>query len=835
MTDLYRNFAYCKLTADVDTSTTTFSVDETSRLPSNAELSAADFWMTVESTLTAGAFEIVKLTSKSTTSGAGDLTVVRGQEGTTGSAHASGVYIKSALTQGIISRISSGLAETFKQGWSSVTDYTRGDIVGTTGQLWVAVKDNLNVDPTGSNGPIGFRISSDIGDSGTLTSDVGGGPWTNIAQRFVLAADATISQGSVKFASPPGVGTVKVAIGTTGDGSADLASFTLTMSSGSPAGAYFFGWDEVALTAGTTYYFYLDGTATCLEAVASVFHSDADLFVNGSGSLTGSNFQRYFSNSGSSATVSDFLDFTLFQPQPWENLWTDWVPVGGTTGQVLSKGSDADLDVTWTTPAAAPITYGTRPTAGASHAGELLIEAASGGVADKLYVCLAGTDGTTYSWELLATGADVLHIEYLQSASGSCGYNTSASVSWTNPRTPGNLLVAIRPQQIHDFALSDPPSGWTQVASYTHAGGYDNVRVFTRIADNTSSDAFPLNNASSSLGLSAVVFEFANAEFDAATFADNFSSSTSGTLDTPVLNATSGDVLISGAGSISGTNSYVSSDSALSNVEEAIGNGQVGTSGGWEAISADGATTPRVMAWADNGGGVDMITTSILLSVKHLPDVTGTLIAHYKPASLAALNDTDSLTSWPDSSGNAHHLTPNTTAPTFVASGINGKGTVHFDGTADALVCSSFPTISQPFTVFAVVQLDATNTDNVGITVNPTGSAAPFFITTDQKLGEYALSVASSAAAFDVTTAHVLDGVFDNTTSLVAIDGTETVTSPGTNSMGGGLIVGAGSLLNASFLQGWVSELLIYSGHLSSGDRDAIRAYLGNKYAISVA
>lgn len=105
MADLLKDFVYCTLTAAVDGVTTTIPVNDTSRLPTNAELSTDNFWMTFESTLAAGEFEIVRIVSKSTTSGAGNLTVVRAQQGTTGYSHASGTVLKHALTASVVSAL----------------------------------------------------------------------------------------------------------------------------------------------------------------------------------------------------------------------------------------------------------------------------------------------------------------------------------------------------------------------------------------------------------------------------------------------------------------------------------------------------------------------------------------------------------------------------------------------------------------------------------------------------------------------------------------------------------------------------------------------------------
>jgi hypothetical protein len=98
--DLYANFAYAKLSAGISATDTVLTVDDTSRFPSAANLAAGEFWATIEDPLTTGAFEIVRITGKTSNS----LTVVRAQEGTAGVIHPTGVYIKSTLSAAVLRR-----------------------------------------------------------------------------------------------------------------------------------------------------------------------------------------------------------------------------------------------------------------------------------------------------------------------------------------------------------------------------------------------------------------------------------------------------------------------------------------------------------------------------------------------------------------------------------------------------------------------------------------------------------------------------------------------------------------------------------------------------------
>lgn len=98
MADIFRDFAYATVTGFVTVADTSVPVDETGRLPSNAQLAAGDFWMTFESSYVLAKFEIVRLVSKSAPSGPGTLVVERAAQGSTAYERSPGVVIKHAVT-----------------------------------------------------------------------------------------------------------------------------------------------------------------------------------------------------------------------------------------------------------------------------------------------------------------------------------------------------------------------------------------------------------------------------------------------------------------------------------------------------------------------------------------------------------------------------------------------------------------------------------------------------------------------------------------------------------------------------------------------------------------
>lgn len=112
--DYYKDFAYCLTTSSITNSATSIPVDETSRIPSGTILAKSEFFMTlVDSTTPATpVFEIVQVTAKSTSSGAGNLTVVRAQSGSSASAFPSGAAVKSALSKSELLRVRAFLSGT---------------------------------------------------------------------------------------------------------------------------------------------------------------------------------------------------------------------------------------------------------------------------------------------------------------------------------------------------------------------------------------------------------------------------------------------------------------------------------------------------------------------------------------------------------------------------------------------------------------------------------------------------------------------------------------------------------------------------------------------------
>lgn len=111
--DIYRDFAYAQVLDPISASTPGaqefVKVDSHAHLPSSAEMASGEFWMTLESTLPTGQFEIVQATMLLTAFPAGGGTeylirIKRGQDGTQAYAHPAGTYLKGSITAAMLRR-----------------------------------------------------------------------------------------------------------------------------------------------------------------------------------------------------------------------------------------------------------------------------------------------------------------------------------------------------------------------------------------------------------------------------------------------------------------------------------------------------------------------------------------------------------------------------------------------------------------------------------------------------------------------------------------------------------------------------------------------------------
>jgi hypothetical protein len=214
-----------------------------------------------------------------------------------------------------------------------------------------------------------------------------------------------------------------------------------------------------------------------------------------------------------------------------------------------------------------------------------------------------------------------------------------------------------------------------------------------------------------------------------------------------------------------------------------------------------------------------------------------------------ALADTDPVPTWDDDSGNGYDLVQGTEAnqPTYIASGLNSKPIVRFDGTGDNMqyaTLSNLITVGS-HTIFVVVRPRSFNTNTTGAGTYQNEAVLGEF--TGANMGIYLRSNAGSPlfAAQNypdvVTTASSVDGwyiiVYRRASGSIYIStngGTETTAVSADITLGSNpLAVGCGENATAARCgQVDIAELLIYNTAVSAGNVTDLLGYLNAKWAV---
>jgi len=190
------------------------------------------------------------------------------------------------------------------------------------------------------------------------------------------------------------------------------------------------------------------------------------------------------------------------------------------------------------------------------------------------------------------------------------------------------------------------------------------------------------------------------------------------------------------------------------------------------------------------------------------------------------------VSQWDDKSGNANHVTQGTAAlqPTTGTRTQNSLNVLDFDG-SDFLRNGAIGPFSQPNTVFVVGKADATATTQAFVhgdnfaNDNAIGlTSSNFFMFADSAL---------FGGASDTST-HIFIAEFNSTSSELFIDGVSSATGDAGSGSANDFRVGA-RYDGAEALDGFVAEVLVYDSALSTADREAVEAYLADKWGITLS
>ncbi|HOW29491.1 MAG TPA: hypothetical protein PK685_02355 [archaeon] len=203
-------------------------------------------------------------------------------------------------------------------------------------------------------------------------------------------------------------------------------------------------------------------------------------------------------------------------------------------------------------------------------------------------------------------------------------------------------------------------------------------------------------------------------------------------------------------------------------------------------------------------------------------------------ASSLELEDGALVSSWTDLSGNENHATQDNDGnkPTFKTNILNGKPAIRFGGN-NFLKTEEFSTLSQPnsiFLVFAAIEntgyvvIDGTNdTERIAF-----GSSGP----TANDVTIFGGGVVNSNETLPQDWA-VWGGIYNTTDSKIIKNGLiKNTGNVGTQDLNGVTIGCRYSLTR--FMDGNISEILIYNSALSDSNRLLIENYLSQKYDLDV-
>lgn len=214
-------------------------------------------------------------------------------------------------------------------------------------------------------------------------------------------------------------------------------------------------------------------------------------------------------------------------------------------------------------------------------------------------------------------------------------------------------------------------------------------------------------------------------------------------------------------------------------------------------------------------------------------------------ASLIAAADGGAVATWPDASGNGHHLTATGTGqPTMYRTTsdrlINGKPVVTFDGTSDFLTVPNVLTSMTEGEVFVVLRADGDPTPSAGdgglwkFGSDASAEHVPYIdgsvydgwgSTARKTTGNPTLSLAVPRV-YNVSSA---PGAWTN-----RIDGVQHFTTAA-NVVGfsNGPTLGRGSTVD--YWKGDIAELIIFARVLTATERSLIHAYLVERYGLAVS
>lgn len=227
-------------------------------------------------------------------------------------------------------------------------------------------------------------------------------------------------------------------------------------------------------------------------------------------------------------------------------------------------------------------------------------------------------------------------------------------------------------------------------------------------------------------------------------------------------------------------------------------------------------------------------TRALLLPANFIPTSIPGCKIWLRADSLSALNDGDLVSTWTEEAVGRNATASSTARPTYKTNVLNGRNAVRFNGTANAMTLSGVfdSSVDTSVTVFVVYGNIAQTLDTSVIL----SSGAGVYIAR-QNDGTYAHigGISSDPRGIAYNSCSIERVEYSNSSINTYQYGLKSNTSAGgTTSSGfasGNLVIG--SFAGSFWWNGDVSEVIIYSGILTSDQSRAVENYLAAKYTAS--
>nr|HPN67518.1 LamG domain-containing protein [bacterium] len=304
----------------------------------------------------------------------------------------------------------------------------------------------------------------------------------------------------------------------------------------------------------------------------------------------------------------------------------------------------------------------------------------------------------------------------------------------------------------------------------------------------------------------------------------------------------------------------LTADEILSNYQ--AGNVQLQTRTGTDDTPDDGSWEE----WRPAGSGTE--TDIDNMDEINQPNSISGLAMWLKADSITGLNDNDTVSNWPDSSGNNRYAAQSTSSyqPIYKTNVLNGQPVIRFDGADDALpIMDSNPQSMTSISMFMVHQINSGATSSsyypliLGGDGNTTGQYLGFetqnsysgssadIVDVFGGYGNDARATLKNEAAFgswkmwstvSQNTVFNTKMYVNGTPATMSSTGTDQNLSVKISTAAGdnwGNIGGTHYSVSPSFYKGDIAEVLIYNRALSDTERRTVEQYLANKYNLNTS